>query len=331
MHKFGIISLLFLLILQSCAPKWDPRKYRAVKITDSELIYSTYDLNKKEHEKDKLILTKKRKLPDSLFKKITTGYNETRWPPALQTPQLRYDNRRKLKFYKAYIITEFKNKYIVYVPNKENKGSIVLPPEMMSDKDFYMIVGKGNVEKQDEFMKGYENWTPPVKGKKEEAIAAAPTRPTKLTPNSDLKALDKGGSKPNKPAVKPETPPSPQPSKVAPAPIAAKTDKSADKAAAKAQKAADKAAKSAEKANKKAEIAAKKEAEKQAAAAEKASEAEKDKQLGIKKGKNSKETRKRIKSERKKKSKSRKKERKQRKKAREKAKKEKEKLKKQKK
>jgi len=183
------------MFLVSCTPKWDPRKYRRVEIIDAGEIYSTFDINK--HEKEKKILDKKRWLPDSVLRKITAASSESRWPPAIQTPQLRHDNQKKMKQYKAYLITSFKNKHILYIPNAENKGANI-SPELMSDRDFYMIIGKKGIERKEEFMKGYENWTRPPRPKKPSTpVAAAPSR-TSANPNAKNTAVapDKKGAKP---------------------------------------------------------------------------------------------------------------------------------------
>ena len=174
------------MFLVSCTPKWDPRKYRRVEIVDAGEIYSTFDINK--HEKEKKILDKKRWLPDSVLRKVTAASSESRWPPAIQTPQLRHDNQKKMKQYKAYLITSFKNKHILYIPNAENKGANIAP-ELMSDRDFYMIIGKKGIERKDEFMKGYENWTRPPRPKKPTApVAAAPSR-TSVKPDAKNTAV----------------------------------------------------------------------------------------------------------------------------------------------
>lgn len=191
MRKFAYFLFLSLLMfLVSCTPKWDPRKYKRVEIVDAGEIYSTFDINK--HEKEKKILDKKRWLPDSVLRKVTAATSESRWPPAIQTPQLRHDNQKKMKQYKAYLITSFKNKHILYIPNTENKGANIAP-ELMSDRDFYMIIGKKGIEKKDEYMKGYENWTRPPRPKKPSAAVAA--TPSRATSKPDPKATspDKKG------------------------------------------------------------------------------------------------------------------------------------------
>lgn len=159
MKQFLIISLAIFLV--SCSSKWDPRAYRRVEIRDAGEIYSTLSLDKKTENgkpKTKMILINQRWVPDSLFKTMQQLSNENKWPAGLKTAKQRKENEEKLRLYRAYIATSYKGKYILYIPAKENKDNKNLSSDMISNNDFYMIIGKSGVERKDSLMKGYEHW-----------------------------------------------------------------------------------------------------------------------------------------------------------------------------
>ncbi len=159
MKHILIISLAIFLV--SCSSKWNMKNYRRVEIKDAGEIYSTLNLDKKTENgkpRMKMILVNQRWVPDSLFKTMQSLSNENKWPAGLKTAKLRKENEQKLGLYRAYIATSFKGKYILYIPAKENKNNKDLSSDMISNNDFYMIIGKSGVERKDSLMKGYENW-----------------------------------------------------------------------------------------------------------------------------------------------------------------------------
>ena len=159
MKHILIISLAIFLV--SCSSKWDMRHYRRVEIKDAGEIYSTLNLDKKNENgkpRVKMILINQRWVPDSLFKTMQSLSNENKWPAGIKTAKQRKENEKKLGLYRAYIATSFRGKYILYIPAKENKDNKNLSADMISNNDFYMIIGKSGVERKDSLMKGYEKW-----------------------------------------------------------------------------------------------------------------------------------------------------------------------------
>lgn len=171
MKKTHLLLLLLPFLLISCYKKWDPRKYRQVEIVDPGEIYSTLNLEKRNDNNKTIFrnfLLKKRWLPDSLFRTISSSCNESKWVTPLKTPQNRLDNRGKLRQYKAYLVTKFKGKYIVYIPSKENgRSSKTLPQDFITDRDIYMIISPSGIEKmeKDSVLHGFETWERPPRKK----------------------------------------------------------------------------------------------------------------------------------------------------------------------
>lgn len=182
--------LLLSLLMVSCYKKWNPQKYRQVEITDPGEIYSTLNLEKRnDNNKTKIknFLIKKRWLPDSLFRIIASNVNESKWTAPIKTPQLRLDNRQKLRKYNAYIVTKFRGKYIVYIPAKMNgRTNTTLPQDFVTDRDFYMIVGGAGLQKypSDSVFHGFETWKRPSRKKIREDIKKAIGGPATATPKA---------------------------------------------------------------------------------------------------------------------------------------------------
>ena len=185
----GLLLMLFCIFVASCSPKWTPKKYRLVEITDTGEIYSTLNLEKRNDAGKSIyrkMLIQKRWMPDSLFRTISGLANENKWPVGIKTAQQRFDNRLKMRQIKAYTTSvKFKGKYILYVPasenNRENKD---LAAEFQTEKDYYMIIGKGGVTKKDEWLKGYENWKRPPRVKvKDVEPAGKPPVPSAIPKN----------------------------------------------------------------------------------------------------------------------------------------------------
>jgi hypothetical protein len=189
--KYFIGCLWILIFLFSCTPKWNPQKYRLAEITDAGEIYSTLNLEKRNDNNVPIYrkrLMKKRWIPDSLFRTISGNCTEAKWPAGIKTPQLRQENRLRMRQYRTYIVTHFKGKYLLYIPKSENKNLKNMPNEMLPANDLYMIVGKRGVTKKDEYILGYENWKrSPRKKRKEE---------TRIEPKTSTPS-PKGGTKPD--------------------------------------------------------------------------------------------------------------------------------------
>lgn len=161
MKQILIISLALIFAYSASAQKWDMRNYRRVQIKDAGEIYATLNLDKKTENgkpRMKMILINQRWVPDSLFKSMQSLTNENKWPAGLKTAKQRHENEKKMGLYRAYIATSFRGKYILYIPAKENKDNKNLSADMVSNNDFYMIVGKKGVERKDSLMRGYEKW-----------------------------------------------------------------------------------------------------------------------------------------------------------------------------
>ncbi len=185
-----LLVILLIGLLAGCT-KWNPKKYRMVEITDTGEIYSTLNLEKRNDAGKSIyrrMLIKKRWMPDSLFRTISGLSNENKWPAGMRTAQQRFDNRVKMKGIQAYTAAKFRGKYILYIPGKQNnRENKNLAPELQSDKDYYMIIGKRGVSKKDSILVGYENWKRPSRAKRKEESkepSGKPASPTSPAPKN---------------------------------------------------------------------------------------------------------------------------------------------------
>lgn len=170
-----------IVLWAGCMPKWNMSQCREAEIVNTDEIYSTYSLEQKNDngkQRIKKILINRRKMTDSMFRVVSPLVSETRWPNAIKTAKQRHDLRPKMRQYKGYVLTGFRGKYIVYLPQKENnKDTKGLAPELALTQDIYMIIGKSGVELGDTVMKGYANWKRPKWERFKDMQSAAKPQP----------------------------------------------------------------------------------------------------------------------------------------------------------
>jgi Skp family chaperone for outer membrane proteins len=131
-HLFALLSLL--LVSTSLFAQFKTKK--SAKIIDPGQLYSSYNLSKEEES------TIRKQVGDEALSLIKNACHENKWPTGISA----FDDRQKakeiVKKYKAFIVAEFGDKYVLWIPAKKNHK---MPEEMQSRNDFFFIIGKKGV------------------------------------------------------------------------------------------------------------------------------------------------------------------------------------------
>lgn len=107
---------------------------KAVHITDSGELYSTFNLEGDEDAKAEL-----RKVVSAYELTNIIKYSvEDNWPSGIATLSARDENRPKIALYHTYLLGTFDSKGVLVIPADENKH---MPSNMLPSRDIYFIMG----------------------------------------------------------------------------------------------------------------------------------------------------------------------------------------------
>lgn len=131
-HLFALLALL--LVSTSLFAQFKAK--RSVKISDPGQLYSSYNLSREDEN------AIRKQVGDEGLSLIKSACHEEQWPKGIAAFDDRQKAREKIKQYKAFVVAQFSDKYILWIPAKKNKR---MDDEMKSPNDFFFIVGKKGV------------------------------------------------------------------------------------------------------------------------------------------------------------------------------------------
>ena len=123
-------------VYRSSSGLFDLKSLQEVKIIDSGRLYSTYDFDKYEREELRQQLT-----PEQL-ELVEKYHKEDAWPPAISTFEKREEVRPLISGYRAFIVAQLDDKYVLIIPARLNKK---MPSGMRPDRDIFFVISKSAV------------------------------------------------------------------------------------------------------------------------------------------------------------------------------------------
>lgn len=138
---FTRLSTIFLIfmILPSCSVYRsssgliDIKGLKEVQIQDSGRLYSTYDIDK--YEREELL----GQLSEEALELVEKYHREDSWPEAISNFEKREKVRSMIKNYRAFILAEMGDKYILIIPARANRR---MPLGFRPKHDVFFIISR---------------------------------------------------------------------------------------------------------------------------------------------------------------------------------------------
>ena len=136
------IVLIFMImpacsVYRSSSGLVDIRSLKEVQIKDSRRLYSTYDIDKYERKQLSTVLD------PELLELVEKYHREDSWPEAISTFEKREKVRPMIENYRAFILAEMDDNYILIIPARANRH---MPPGFRPKQDLFFIISRTAVE-----------------------------------------------------------------------------------------------------------------------------------------------------------------------------------------
>ena len=140
--RLSTIVLIFMIlpacsVYRSSSGLIDIRDLKEVQIKDSRRLYSTYDIDKYEREQ------LSRVLDPEVLELVEKYHREDSWPEAISTFEKREKVRSMIENYRAFLLAEMDDKYILIIPARANRR---MPLSFRPKRDVFFIISRTAVE-----------------------------------------------------------------------------------------------------------------------------------------------------------------------------------------
>lgn len=140
--RLSTILLLFMImpacsVYRSSSGLFDIKGLKEVQIVDSRHLYSTYDIDK--YEREELL----RQLSEEQFELVEKYHREDSWPEAISSFEKREKVRPMINNYRAFILAEMDDKYILIIPARANRH---MPMGFRPKHDVFFIISRSAVK-----------------------------------------------------------------------------------------------------------------------------------------------------------------------------------------